>query len=74
MTYIYYSAPEETVFFLKEKRDDHGALIGSISQLPARPAFVVQSLLTNAGYADITGLTFVYGERRPLTPKETPDE
>lgn len=72
MTFIYYSADEETIFFLDRKVDDHGVLIGSISTLPTRPAFVVQSLLTNAGFHDIIGLTFVHGERQPPTQEETP--
>ncbi len=71
MTFIYYSPMEAAIYFLDHKVDDHGTLIGSISSLPKRPAFVVQCLLSNAGFHDITGLTFVYGERQPPT-QETP--
>lgn len=70
MTFIYYSADEETIYFLSKHASDHGVLIGSINPLPERPAFVVQSLLNNAGYNDITGLTFVYGERQPIMQEE----
>lgn len=63
MTFIYYSADHSAIHFLPFPREDHGVLIGSITELPKRPAFVVQSLLTNAGFHDITGLTFVHGER-----------
>lgn len=74
MAFVYYSAVEETIYFLMGKADDHGTLIGTVSQLPRRPAFVVQSLLNNAGYVDITGLTFVRGERQPLMQEATPHE
>jgi hypothetical protein len=30
MTYVYYSADEETIYFFTHKADDYGALIGSI--------------------------------------------
>lgn len=72
MTFLYYSAGEATVYFLDHKVADRGVLIGSVSSLPKRPAFVVQSLLSNAGFHDITGLTFIYGERQSPTQEETP--
>lgn len=74
MKYVYYSAVEATIYFLDHRVEDHGELIGTISQLPPRPAFVVHSLLYNAGYHDLTGLTFVHGERQSPSQQEPPHE
>lgn len=65
MTFIYYCAADAAVYFLPARTEDHGVLIGSISQLPKQPGFLVQSLLTNAGYHGVTGLSLVHGPRKP---------
>jgi hypothetical protein len=72
MTFVYYSADDEAIYFLTEQATDHGVLIGSVSSLPKRPAFVVQSLMSNAGFHGITGLVFVYGKRQPPNEEVTP--
>lgn len=69
MTYVYYNPPEETIYFTDHKVDDHGSLLGTVTALPRRPAFIVHSLLDNAGYHDVTGLTFVHGERQTVSPE-----
>ena len=70
--FIYYSAAEEMIFFLDQVVTDHGVPNGRIDHLPEYPTFAVQSLLSNAGYADSTGLTFLHGERQPLTQESPP--
>ena len=71
MTFVYYDTAHAAVYFLDRKVEDHGVLIGSVSSLPKRPAFIVQSLLNNAGFEGITGLDLVYGERQPPTQEGT---
>lgn len=63
MTFIYYSEADKAIYLLSQRATDHGSLIGSISSLPKKPAFLIQSLLTNAGYGEVTGLTIIDGPR-----------
>ena len=49
------------IYLLDHVTANHGVLIGSVSHLPQRPAFIVQSLLVHSEYVDITGLSLVHG-------------
>lgn len=59
MHYVYYDEAKAQVTLTREETEALGKRIGVLDFVPVRPAFAVQALMTNAGYAGITGLTIV---------------
>lgn len=59
MKYVYYDKTTDFVYILDHESTEHGVLVGSLKHLPENYKFLVQALLTNAGYTGITGLTIV---------------